>query len=93
LNEANLTALEYCADLRYLYLYLNHMSDNSPIANLANLAVFYLQINQISDIGPSVQNEGLGTGDLVDVQVNPLSLDSINTYIPRLEARGAIVDC
>jgi Leucine-rich repeat (LRR) protein len=93
LNVANLARLGYCTDLHYLYRYLKHISDISAIANHTNLAVLYIQINQISDIGPSVQNEGLGTGDLVDVQVNPLSLDSINTYIPQLEARGARCDC
>jgi Leucine-rich repeat (LRR) protein len=91
LNIADLTGLEYCTNLHYLYLYLNHISDISPIANLANLTVPYLQINQISDIGPLVQNEGLGTGDLVNVQVNPLSSDSIDIYIPQLQARGVTV--
>jgi hypothetical protein len=84
--------LEYCTDLHYLYLCLDRISDISPIANLANLTVLYLQINQISDIGPLVQNEGPGTGDLVNVQVNPPSSDSIDIYIPQLEARGVVVD-
>jgi len=91
LNIANLTGLEYRTGLRYFYLHLNHISAISAIANLANLTVLYLQINRISDIGPLVQNEGLGTGDLVNVQVNSLSSDSINIYIPRLKARGVTV--
>jgi len=39
-----------------------------------------------------VQNEGLGTGDEVALNENPLSPDSINIYIPQLEARGVTVD-
>jgi hypothetical protein len=38
-----------------------------------------------------VQNAGLGTGDIVDLELNPLSSDSITIYIPQLEARGVIV--
>jgi len=40
-----------------------------------------------------VQNEGLGTGgwDFVGLEGNPLSSDSINIYIPQLEARGVDV--
>ena len=72
MNIANLTGLEYRTGLHYFYLHLNHISAISAIANLANLTVLYLQINRISDIGPWVQNEGLGTGNLVNVQVNPL---------------------
>jgi hypothetical protein len=35
-----------------------------------------------------VQNEGLATGDTVGLEGNPLSTDSINIYIPELQARG-----
>ena len=70
----------------------NQISDVSPLANLTNLTDLCLSSNQISDISPLVENEGLGTGDSVNLQVNPLSSDSINTYIPQLEARGVIVE-
>jgi len=40
---------------------------------------------------PLVENLGLGEGDKVNLEGNPLSLDSINIYIPELEARGVIV--
>jgi hypothetical protein len=39
-----------------------------------------------------VDNEGLSEGDEVQLQQNPLSSDSINIYIPQLEARGVIVE-
>jgi len=35
-----------------------------------------------------VENEGLTTGDWVDLRNNPLNPLSINLYIPILEARG-----
>jgi hypothetical protein len=40
---------------------------------------------------PLVENAGLGTGDTVDLELNPLSSDSITIYIPQLEARGVTV--
>ena len=67
------------------------MSDILPLANLAMLRELHIYDNKISDISPLVQNEGLGTGDLVNLQVNPLSSDSVNIYIPQLEARGLTV--
>jgi hypothetical protein len=48
--------------------------------------------NQIGDISPLVDNEGLSTGDEVYLSENPLSPDSINIYIPQLEARGVTVE-
>jgi len=38
-----------------------------------------------------VQNTGLGAGDYVDLRWNPLSSDSMNTYIPQLQAKGVNV--
>jgi hypothetical protein len=38
-----------------------------------------------------VQNDGLATGDVVGLNYNPLSSDSINIYIPQLQARGVSV--
>jgi hypothetical protein len=35
-----------------------------------------------------VDNAGLSTGDKIDLLGNPLSSDSLNTYIPVLEAKG-----
>jgi hypothetical protein len=38
-----------------------------------------------------VENPGLGPGDRVYLTGNPLSPDSINVYIPQLQARGVTV--
>jgi len=77
--------------LTFLGLGGNQISDISPLANLTNADDFDLSDSQISDIFPLVQNEGLATGDIVDLRWNPLSSDSINIYIPQLEARGVTV--
>jgi Leucine-rich repeat (LRR) protein len=82
---ANLTGLTV------LFLPGNQISDISPLSNLSSLECLYIIDNQISDISPLVDNTGLGEGDAVYLMNNPLSLDSVNTYIPELEARGVTV--
>jgi hypothetical protein len=82
---ANLTKLIY------LSLHSNQISDISVLANLINLMWLYLQNNDITNIYPLAQNGGLGTGDRVYLDGNPLTDDSINMYIPELIARGVIV--
>jgi len=47
--------------------------------------------NQISDIFPLVQNQGINSGDTINLGGNPLSDLSIDTYIPELKNRGANV--
>ena len=79
---ANLTSLEE------LELGSNQMRDISPLSGLTSLTWLDLSHNQISDISPLVDNPGLGEGDDVDLQGNPLSSDSINIHIPQLQARG-----
>ena len=82
---ANLTSL------MSLDLWNNQISDISPLANLTGLTYLYLPRNQISDISPLVDNEGISAGDEVYLSDNPLSSDSINIYIPQLQARGVTV--
>jgi len=38
-----------------------------------------------------VENDGLGSGDILQLEGNPLSENSIEVYIPQLIARGVIV--
>jgi hypothetical protein len=47
--------------------------------------------NDIVDISPLAANAGLGDGDLLYLQGNPLSAESINVHIPALQARGVTV--
>jgi hypothetical protein len=83
---ANLISLEA------LDLDSNQISDITSLANLTSLVDLRLGSNQIGNISPLVDNGGLSTGDEVYLSENPLSPDSINIYIPQLEARGATVE-
>jgi Leucine-rich repeat (LRR) protein len=82
---ANLT------NLIYLSLHSNQISDISVLTNLTNLVWLYLQENDIANVYPLTQNGGLGTGDRVYLNGNPLSDNSINIYIPELIAREVTV--
>ena len=88
---SDISPLANLTDLEELGLGHNQISDIWPLANLTNLWRLYLDGNQISDISPLVENEGLSEGDDVDLRWNPLNWDSINIYIPQLEARGVTV--
>ncbi|MCY4641259.1 MAG: leucine-rich repeat domain-containing protein, partial [Gammaproteobacteria bacterium] len=61
------------------------------LSNLTSLEVLELESNSISDVAPLVANTGLGSGDEVRVENNPLSATSINTHIPALQSRGVSV--
>jgi hypothetical protein len=88
----DMSPLTSLAKLMYLQIGWAQISDISPLANLTNLTDIDLRNNQISDIGPLVQNEGLGTGDVIRLEGNPLSSDSIGIYLPQLRARGVTFD-
>jgi len=88
---SDISALANLTGLTYLWLYSNQISDISHLAGLTSLTYLSINNNLISDISPLVENAGMGGGDLVDLWNNPLSDDSINIYIPGLEARGVTV--
>ena len=70
----------------------NNVSDVSAVSGLTNLTLIDLSDNSISDLSPIVANAGLGEGDTVSVEGNPLSAESIYTHIPTLQARGVEVE-
>jgi hypothetical protein len=91
-NEiSDISPLANLTNLWELSLGHNQISDISPLANLGSLGGLNLRSNQISDISPLVENAELAEGDWVYLQENPLSSDSINIYIPELQARGVTV--
>ena len=79
-------------NLTFLDIWGTPISDISPVAGLTNLTVLGLGYNSISDISPLIANTGLGKGDEVYVQGNPLSYQSIYTHIPTLLSRGVTVE-
>jgi len=80
--------LEHLVVLEYLTLRQLGITDTTPLENLQNLNVLDLSGNEITDIGPIVGNPGLGEGDKINLTRNPLSDQSLDEYIPVLEARG-----
>ena len=84
----------YCVDLKgltYLYAITSNITDLTGLEYCTSLTILHLANNHITDISPLVNNEGLSNGDYVQLVANPLSPDSINIYIPQLEARGVTV--
>ncbi|MFC1927851.1 leucine-rich repeat domain-containing protein [Chloroflexota bacterium] len=89
---SDISPLANLTSLTHLYLGHNQISDISPLANLTSLFELWLDANQISDISPIVGNQGISEGDEVNLWANPLSSDSINVYLPQLQARGVDID-
>ena len=89
---SDISAVAGLTNLKWLNLWGNPISDISAGAGLTKLTDLYLGDNNISDISPLVANTGLGSGDTVNVQYNPLSYQSIHTHIPTLQSRGVTVE-
>ena len=87
----DISPLAGLTSLTDLSLHDNQISDISVLSNLTSLTELGLHSNQISDMSPLVQNTGLDTGDIVNLEANPLSSDSISIYIPQLQERGVTV--
>ena len=88
---SDLSPLTGLTKLTRLALSNNSVSDLSPLAGLTSLKWMRLAGNNITDLSPLVANTGLGEGDEVKVDGNPLSYTSINTHIPALRSRGVEV--
>ena len=92
LNQiSDISLLAGLVNLNDISLYQNQISDISPLASLVNLSIVGLSVNQISDISALVSNPGIGSGDLIYLDLNPLSTTSCNTYIPELNSRGVTI--
>ena len=90
-NITDISAVAGLTNLSHLGLGGNSISDLSPVAGLTALTLLRLGWTNISDISPLVANTGLGNGDTVYAQGNPLSYQSIYTHIPTLQSRGVEV--
>ena len=89
---SDISVLTGLTQLERLELWGNSTTDISSVAGLTNLTRLGLRNNNISDLSPLVANTGLGEGDEVYVQGNPLSYQSIHTYILALQSRGVTVE-
>lgn len=90
-NISDLLPLENCPHLKHLYLDANAIVDISMLSDMLELSNLSLRYNSIEDISPLVENSGLASGDQIALDTNPLSSESIITYIPALRARGVTV--
>ena len=88
---SDLTGLEFATNLTWLDLASNNITDITPLAGLTELREVFLQSNNISDLAPLADNTGLGTGDTVSLNLNPLNAKSLSTHIPTLVAREVSV--
>ena len=89
---SDISAVTGLTNLTFLDIWGTPISDISPVVGLTNLTVVGLGYNSISDISPLIANTGLGKGDEVYVQGNPLSYLSIHTHILILQSRGVAVE-
>ena len=89
---SNISVLAGLTSLTWLRLGDNYISDISPLAGLTRLTWLHLTLNNISDISFLVENTGLGSGDQVLLNDNPLNSSSIKTHIPILLDRGVTVE-
>lgn len=85
---SDISFLENLANLTELYLQDNQITNISALSQLTSLKWLWLKENQITSIQPLVDNPGIDSGDVVNLEGNPLSQESINSLIPALEERG-----
>jgi Leucine-rich repeat (LRR) protein len=90
-NITDISPLSASQMMQQLYIGQNSISDISVLADHFALHDLDLHANNISDISPLVTNFALADGDTVYLQMNPLSVKSVDTLIPQLEARGLTV--
>jgi len=87
----DLDPLRPLVKLRHLDASINAIESLDPLVPLAALETVYLIRNAIRDVHALVENEGIGTGDVVALDQNPLSTEALEVDIPALEARGVTV--
>lgn len=87
----SLVGLETALGLTVVHAASNRIANLSPLEELPELWGLDLRDNRIVDVSPLVANTGLGEGDWVSLDGNPLSEESLNTHIPALLERGVDV--
>lgn len=75
----------------WLSLAGNKIQDVAGLRKLTELEFLALDQNRITDISPLAVNRGLGLGDTILLQGNPLDATSIDEIIPALQTRRAQV--
>jgi len=92
LNKINdISGIKNLENLDYLDAADNEIKDISELEYLPNIHLIGLSGNNIEDISPLVNNANIGTGVHLYLTGNPLNEQSVNEYIPALQARGVTV--
>jgi uncharacterized repeat protein (TIGR01451 family) len=94
-SEGNIR-LSQLSSLNELYLGFNEISDLSPLAGLIGLTILDLRSNQIADLSALLANPGLGSGDQVLLEDNPLGQAGCAAILELLRRGIAVefdVDC
>ena len=94
-------------NLTCILLDSNNITDISPLSGLTSVGeveqdwwlderegieiALGLRDNRITAIEALVDNEGFSVGDGIDLRGNPLSAESLSTYLPQLDERGVNV--
>jgi Leucine-rich repeat (LRR) protein len=91
----DVSALGTLTQLRGVNLASNQISDITPLGDLLELSNVVLVGNQITDLGPLAANAGIGAGDSVLLEQNPLVCATVAADVQTLRGRGATVssDC
>jgi internalin A len=87
-DVSDISPLSNLRRLDYLALSNNNITDINPLAGLTNLSSLGLSDNSVADIQALVENQGLSTGDSINLRNLPLNSTSLNYHIPTLQARG-----
>ncbi|MDE0299504.1 MAG: leucine-rich repeat domain-containing protein [Candidatus Poribacteria bacterium] len=90
-NISDISPLSGLINLEFLFLAGNQLSGISTLSDLTNLKALSVAVNSISDISPLLANPGLGEGDTLFLQKNPLNYKAINLHVPHLQDRGVTV--
>ena len=90
-SVSNISPLSGLAKLGHLIIFDNNISNILSLSNLPALKRLEADGNNISNLGPLVANAGLGSGDKIGVERNPIDQTSINLHVPVLRARGVDV--
>ncbi len=91
LTTDDILTAEVLQNLRILIAQDRQIVDLTGLEYAVNLTKLPLVENQISDIAPLAANSGLGTGDFLSLQGNPLDEAAVRIHIPALQKRGVRV--
>jgi Leucine-rich repeat (LRR) protein len=91
LDITPLAGLKYVS---YLNLGVNNITDITPLEGLTNLSILYLHNNNISKIKALINNcdaGGLGEGDVIYLNYNPLDDEGVQEGISYLSDKGVTI--